>query len=298
MSAILIKNGTVVSDGSLRQRSVLICDGRIADADFHGEMPADCQVIDAQGLYVSPGFIEIHAHGGGGYDIMDCEVEAFRAICDVHLKNGTTTLVPTAVSAKFEDVLRLIDVYKKAQDVCPNMIGLHLEGPFISKAQKGAHKEYLLHAPTDGEIDALLSAGAGVIKRITAAPELDNMESFAKKMTDAGIGLAVGHSDATADVALRAFQNGFTHVTHLYSATPGVRKIGQVVKAGVVEAAYLDNGVTVELIADGKHAAVHALQLAVKIKGVDKVALVTDALRPAARPLLVCRQHRYLGHAA
>lgn len=283
MSLTLIKNGTVVSDGVVRKADVLIRDGILADTDFTGELPAaePCEVIDAKDCYVSAGFIDIHAHGGGGYDIMDCEVEAFRTISHTHLKNGTTTLVPTAVSAKFEDILRLIEVYKQALPECPNMYGIHLEGPFISKNQKGAHKEYLLHAPTDEETEALLTQGAGVIKRITAAPELDNMEQFAKKMKAAGVGLALGHSDATAEQALWAFAHGFTHVTHLYSATPGVRKINQVVKAGVIEAAYLDDNVTVELIADGKHAAVHALQLAVKIKGVDKVALVTDALRPA-----------------
>ena len=283
MSITLIKNGTVVSDGVIRRADVLIRDGVIADADFTGDVSSvePCEVIDAEGCYVSPGLIDIHAHGGGGYDIMDCEIEAFRAISHTHLKNGTTTLVPTAVSARFEDILRLIEVYKQALPECPNMYGLHLEGPFISKHQKGAHKEHLLHAPTDEEIETLLTQGKGVIKRITAAPELDNMEQFAKKMTAAGVGLALGHSDATAEEALRAFANGFSHVTHLYSATPSVRKINQVVKAGVIEAAYLDDNVTVELIADGKHAAVHALQLAVKIKGVDKVALVTDALRPA-----------------
>ena len=291
MSYLLIKNGKVITGEGIVKSDVLIKDNEIFDTAFSKEIPDNCQVIDAQNKYVSPGFVEIHLHGGGGYDFMDCTVEAFCEISKTHLLNGTTTLVPTAVSSTFENVLNLIKTYKEAINLCPNFYGIHLEGPYISKNQKGAHKEHLLHSPTDEEIDILIKEGKGVIKRITAAPELDNMEYFAKKMTENGISLAIGHSDATSDIALDAFKHGFTHVTHLYSATPSVRKLNQVLKAGVIEAAYLDDNVTVELIADGKHAAVDALKLAVKIKGTDKVALVTDALRPAGTDV----KESYLG---
>ncbi len=281
MSYLLIKNAKVIADEKIIKSDILIKDNKIIDTAFMGEIPEGCQEINAENKYVSPGFIDIHLHGGGGYDFMDCTREAFCEISKIHLLNGTTTLVPTAVSSTFENILKLIQTYKDAINLCPNFYGIHLEGPYISKNQKGAHKEYLLHSPTDEETELLISEGKGVIKRITAAPELDNMENFAKKMLENGISLAVGHSDATSDITLNAFKHGFSHITHLYSATPSVRKINQVVKAGIIEAAYLDDNVTVELIADGKHAAVDALKLAVKIKGTDKVALVTDALRPA-----------------
>ena len=126
----------------------------------------------------------------------------------------------------------------------------------------------------------LIDMGKGIIKRITAAPELMGMDKFVEAMTKAGVKMSIGHSDATSDIALRALKNGFSHITHLYSATPSVRKINEVVMAGVLEAAYLDDNATVELIADGKHAAVDAVKLAVKIKGIDRVCFVTDALRP------------------
>ena len=281
MSYLLIENGNVIAEEKIIKSDILIKDNKIIDAAFSGEIPEGCQVINTENKYVSPGFIDIHLHGGGGYDFMDCTIEAFCEISKTHLLNGTTTLVPTAVSSTFKNILKLIQTYKDAVDLCPNFYGIHLEGPYISKNQKGAHKEPLLHSPTVEETDLLINEGKGVIKRITAAPELDNMEYFAKKMAENGISLAVGHSDATSDVTLNAFKHGFSHITHLYSATPSVRKINQVVKAGVIEAAYLDDNVTVELIADGKHAAVDALKLAVKIKGTDKVALVTDALRSA-----------------
>ena len=281
MSYLLIKNGNVITGENVIKKDILIKNNIILDADFGGDIPEDCKITDAEGMYVSPGFVDIHFHGGGGYDFMDCTEEAFLGISRTQLLNGTTTAVPTAVSSEMKNIVKLIRTFKKCKDLCPNFYGIHLEGPFISKNQKGAHKEHLLHSPTNEEIERLLSEGKDVIKRITAAPELDNMAYFAEKMLENGISLAVGHSDATSDIALDAFKKGFSHVTHLYSATPSVRKINQEVKAGVVEAAYLDDNVTVELIADGKHAAKDALRLAVKIKGTDKVALVTDALRPA-----------------
>ena len=281
MKDLLILNGNIIVDGNVRKGNILIKDGIIVDADYKGEVYSDYEVVDAKDMYVSPGFIDLHVHGGGGYDFMDCTVEAFENISKTHLKNGATTIVPTAVSSEFESLIELIRTYKKAIDSCPNFHGIHLEGPYISKAQKGAHKEYLLHSPTTEETERLLEEGRGIITRITAAPELDGMKEFAETMMKNGVLMSLGHSDATSDVATEAFENGFSHVTHLYSATPTVRKINQVVKAGVIEATYLNDDVTVEMIADGKHAAVDALKLAVKIKGTDKVALVTDALRPA-----------------
>lgn len=286
MKYLLIKGGKVIINQKIQKRNILICNERILDDDFTGELPPNCKVIDGTGKYISAGFIDMHVHGGGGYDFMDCSEKAFSEISQVHLKNGTTTMIPTAVSSSFDNLLKLIKTYRKYKDNYLNFAGIHLEGPYISKEQKGAHKEKFLHAPNDYETSLLLEEGKGVIKRITAAPELEGMESFAEKMVQNGIGMSIGHSNATSEVALHALNSNFTHITHLYSATPSVRKIDQTLKAGVIEAAYLHDETSVELIADGKHAAVDALKLAVKIKGVDKVALVTDALRPAGTDVL------------
>ncbi len=281
MKSRLIKNANIISDRKIKKGSVLMIDGVIASTDFRGDIPVNCKITDAEGSYLSSGFIDIHVHGGGGFDFMDVTREAFCEISKTHLKNGTTTLVPTAVSAKFSDILNLISTYKSYAALCPNFYGIHLEGPYISKFQKGAHNEKLLHCPTDEETELLLSEGKDVIKRITAAPELDGVCRMAEKMRENGVVMSLGHSDADAKTALSAFKNGFTHVTHLYCATPSIRKINQVITGGIIEATYLDDNVSAELIADGKHVAVEALQLAVKIKGVENIALVTDALRPA-----------------
>lgn len=281
MSYLLIKNAKAIFDTGIFERDILIKDNKIVDTAFFGGLPNDCEIYDAKNNFVSAGFIDIHLHGGGGFDFMDSTEETFKAISEVHLKNGSTTIIPTTVSADFENTLKMIECYKKYAQSCPNFYGIHLEGPYLSVAQKGAHNEKFLHAPTNEEIEQLLSVGGGVIKRITAAPELDNMEYFAKTMSQNGVHLSVGHSDATSDVALSGFKNGFSHVTHMYNVTPSIRKIGQTVTAGIVEAAFLSDDTTLELIADGKHVAIDAMKLAVKIKGIDKVCAVSDALRPA-----------------
>lgn len=280
MDYLLIKNGLVVSGGKIDKKNILVHDGIIVDSDFEGKASDNCEIIDAEACYVSAGFIDMHVHGGGGYDIMDNSIQAFTEISRIHLVHGTTTMLPTAVSASFGDILKLIEVYCQAQKYCPNFYGLHLEGPFISKKQKGAHKEYLLHAPSVREVDTLIAVGGHVIKRITAAPELDNMDYFSNKMRENGILLSIGHSDATSSVAKTAFKKGFSLITHFYNATTSIRKIDQEIVAGINEAALLDPNVAIEIIADGKHTAVESVQLAVKIKGTDSVAFVTDALRP------------------
>ena len=281
MSYFLIKNAKAILDNGIFERDILIKDDKIIDTEFSGELPDNCEIYDANNNFVSPGFIDIHLHGGGGFDFMDSTEEAFKAISAVHLKNGSTTIIPTTVSADFESTLNMIECYKKYVKSCPNFYGIHLEGPYLSATQKGAHNEKFLHAPTNVEIEALLSTGAGIVKRITAAPELDNMDYFAKKMSENGVHLSIGHSDATSDIALSGFKNGFSHITHMYNVTPSIRKIGQTITAGIVEAAYLNEDTTLELIADGKHVAADAMKLAVKIKGIDKVCAVSDALRPA-----------------
>lgn len=290
MDKLLIRNARIISDEKIFSGDLLAINGKIAAVGSVTETD-DAEVIDAGGQYLSAGFVDIHVHGGGGYDLMDGTVEALKGMSRTHLLAGTTTMLPTMVTSPFEKIISTVAAYKAALPECPNFAGLHLEGPFLSPKQKGAHNEALLHSPIKEETERLLAAGEGLIKRVTAAPELDGMKEFAEAMKEAGVLLSLGHSDATADVALDAFGNGFSHITHLYSATPTVRKINQVVRAGVIEAAYLDDSVTVELIADGHHAAVEALQLAVKIKGTDKVALVTDALRPAGTDV----KESYLG---
>lgn len=280
MSYLLIRNGCVIRDGKSRIQDVLLKDGLIEKADFSGELPEDCEILDAGGCYVAPGFIELHAHGGGGGDFMDCDRESLRLISEAHLKNGTTTLYPTAMTADFSDILKCLDNYRRYAPEFPNFAGVHMEGPFLSVEYKGAHKEKFLHAPTKEEEEILLGY-TDVVKRITAAPELPGMYEFAEHMSAHGVQMIVGHSNATSDIVLEAVKHGFSHITHFYNATPAWRKINEVLMGGVVEAGFLSDEMTIELICDGKHVAVDAGKVAYRFKGPDRIALVSDALRPA-----------------
>ena len=290
-----IIGGTVVSEDTCGDAVIVIENGSVADI-----LPPDSaklengEVIDASGMYVMPGFVEIHAHGGGGFDFMDASLNAFEEIAQTHLKHGTTSILPTTVACSIESMEKLFDIYRKVKDISKiNLLGLHLEGPFISYEMKGAQNPAFVREPTKPEVDRLIDKNGDIIRMCTAAPELDGIEYMAKRMTDNNITLSIGHSNGICADARRARELGFTHMTHLYSNTPSVRKINQVVYAGLLEAAYLYD-FDIELIGDGHHVAKEVLELALKIKGADKINLTSDAMRAAGTDV----NESYLGEIA
>lgn len=244
-------------------------------------------VVDACGDYALAGFVDLHVHGGGGYDFMDGTVESFENIVKTHLKYGTTLIVPTAMSATKRELLRFIDAYKEFKEkscYAELAAGLHLEGPYFSNANgksKGAQNGSVIRAIDFNEVEVLLDRADGSIIRWDAAPEVPNAYGFASLMKDRGIVCAIAHTDATAEEAEKGFEAGFSHVTHFYNATTAYKKRDQLVTAGVVEQAYLDKDVTVELICDGKHIPKACMLLALKIKGAENVSGITDAMRIA-----------------
>ena len=255
------------------------------------EIGPDChtegEILDAMGGYVFPGFIDVHVHGGGGADFMDGTPEAFETAVKAHLAKGTTTLVPTAMTATGEELEGFIRAYREFRagstygSLAP---GIHLEGPYFSKANgksKGAQSGDLIRDVDEGEIRRLLALADGSILRWDAAPEVPGSETFARILGENGVLCAVAHSHATGEEAPRGFAAGFSHVTHFYNAVTAYMKRDQVVTSGVVEAAYLDDGVTLELICDGRHVPRLCLQLALRIKGPDRVLGITDATRLA-----------------
>jgi len=206
MAYLLLKNGTVISGGTINRKDILLQDDVILDLNFSGELPPNCEVLDAFGQYIAPGFIEIHSHGAGGADMMDATNESFQTLARTHLAHGTTTLYGTTMTAPFEVVKKVIRTFKTCREVCPNLAGIHSEGIFLSQAQKGAHHENLFHSPTKEETEFILTEGKDIFKRITAAPELPGMLDFSEKMVQNGIQMSIGHSDATSDVAKRLFK--------------------------------------------------------------------------------------------
>ena len=283
--SLVIKNARVVlGQGVTEPVSVLIRDSVISDLDYKGECKS---VIDAEGGYLMSGFIDLHVHGGGGADFMDGTPEAFETAVASHLKHGTTLLYPTAMTASEEDISAFIDAYlefKKKTPYAHLTGGLHLEGPYFSGANaqsSGAQKKGSMRLPDREETERHLERAQGNIVRWDAAVELDGIREFADRMNKAGVLMAIAHSDATADEAEKGFEWGFSHVTHFYNAVSSHRKREQTVYGGIVEATYLDDGVTVELIGDGCHIPRHELLLALKIKGEDGVSVITDATRIA-----------------
>lgn len=286
MKNLLIKNAAVVFPDSIKHScNVLTLNGKISDCDFRGDPPENTEIINAEGNYLLPGFIDIHIHGGGGADFMDATPEAFETAVKSHLQHGTTTLVPTAMSASEKDLTAFLKTFKsfrKNSKYGALTPGVHLEGPYFSGASAksgGAQPRDILRLPDINEVERLLKTADGDILRWDAAPELPGADEFARCMTDNGILCAIAHSNADSEEAQRGIDCGFSHVTHFYNAVTTYHKEGQTVYGGIVEAAYLNSGVTVELICDGKHIPRDILRLALKIKGVNSVAAITDAMR-------------------
>ena len=258
-------------------------DGKILEVGYMGDIPQNAKVSDAEGAFIMPGFVEVHVHGGGGFDYMDGTVEAFNAVSKVHRDHGTTTILPTTVACSFDSMVKVFDTYRKvlSQNTIINYGGLHLEGPFISMEMKGAQNPNYVRCPSPKEVDAVLEAGGDVIKKCTVAPELDGMPYLAQEMLKKGISLSSGHSNAIFSDIEKGYDMGIRHITHMYSNTPSVRKINQVVYAGITEAAYSIDGMCIELIGDGHHLPKEVLRMALKIKGADKINLTSDAMRAA-----------------
>ena len=280
-----IANGKLIIGSEIVQKDILVRDGKIeAIVDRNAETSDDYVTVDCAGNYVSAGFVDIHQHGGGGSDYMDDGADTFYKATESHLMHGTTSVMPTLLSASKEMTLRAIDNYKAAKcdkRIRANMLGLHLEGRYISPAQAGAQKPENIKEFDRSEYAEIIERGEGNIKRWSVAPELRGAKDFASYAQERGITLSIAHSDADFDTVLAAYKWGFRHVTHLYSCTSSiVRKEGFRV-AGVLEAAYFLDGMNVEIIADGCHLPVSLLRYVAKFKDVSRISLITDAMRAA-----------------
>ena len=284
MERIKIANGRLITPFRIIENgTILIEEGRIlkigqGSIDFPG-----AQLIDAQNHFVSPGFIDMHTHGGGGHDFMDGTIDAFLEAAKIHALHGTTAMVPTTLTVETDDLLQTFSVYsqaKKSNSEGSLLLGLHLEGPYFSMNQRGAQDPRYIRVPKRKEYETILSYSPDII-RWSAAPELDGAVEFGRILSEKGILAAIGHSDATSEEVAEALENGFTHLTHLYSAMSGVTRKNAFRYAGVIESAYLYDQLTVEIIADGIHLPPSLLQLIYKQIGPARIALITDSMRAA-----------------
>ncbi|MBE6669665.1 MAG: N-acetylglucosamine-6-phosphate deacetylase [Ruminococcaceae bacterium] len=279
-------NGSVVTDASVIEKDVLIKDGIIEAVTDRDIITDGYARIDCRELFISPGFVDIHQHGGGGSDYMDDDPDAYLNATNAHLTHGATSLMPTLLSADTENTLRAVRAYKKAKSdprIKADLIGLHIEGPYISPHQAGAQKPEHIRAFDEREYKAIVKEGDGHIKRWSVAPEIDGVEKFAAFAKENQITLSIAHSNADLDTVLRAYEMGFHHITHFYSCVSTIVRRGGFRVPGVLEAGYYIDGMNVEIIADGCHLPHSLLRYVVKFKDRDRVALITDAMRGAGQ---------------
>lgn len=289
MTRLVITNGRLILPDGIGDDLVVVChEGIIShiipETEYRQE--ENDLLIDADGKYVSPGFIDIHTHGGGGHDFMDGTVEAYLGAAETHVKYGTTALLPTTLTSTTNELLKTFSIYKQA--VAQNrkgakFLGLHLEGPYFAFNQRGAQDPKYLRNPEPEEYNRILEASDDIV-RWSLAPELPGAFAFGKRLMAGGILPSIAHSDAIYEEVLDAFESGFSHVTHLYSAMSTITRRNAFRYAGVLEAAYLIDGMTVEIIADGVHLPKSLLQFVYKFKGPYKTALCTDSMRGAGMP--------------
>ncbi|NLC68357.1 MAG: N-acetylglucosamine-6-phosphate deacetylase [Clostridiaceae bacterium] len=254
--------------------------------DMAGDGENCCELIDAGGKFAAPGFIDIHTHGAGGHDFLDCTAEAYLGAARKHAQHGATAILPTITTSTIEELKKALKIFKKAKAENregAQFLGLHLEGPYFSMEQRGAQDPRYIRNPKPWEYMEILS-WSDDIARWSAAPELEGALEFGRYLKKRGILPSIGHTDAVYEQAVEAFENGFTHVTHLYSGTSMLRRINAYRYPGVVETAFLIDEMTVEIIADGSHLPASLLKLIYKIKGADRIALVTDSMRAAGLP--------------
>lgn len=289
MNRIIIKNGKIIFPDRIEENLAIVCEnGKIVDIVSPHEVISDDGdvIIDARDKYVSSGFIDIHTHGGGGHDFMDGTVEAYLGAAETHAKHGTTALLPTTLTSTFEELMKTFSTYKEAvkqNTKGAKFLGLHLEGPYFAYNQRGAQDPKYLRNPEPEEYNKILAASDDIV-RWSLAPELPGALEFGKVLRERNILTSIAHSDAIYEEVVDAYNAGFNHITHLYSAMSTVTRRNAFRYAGIVEAAYLIDDMNVEIIADGVHLPKSLLQFVYKFKGPDKTALCTDSMRGAGMP--------------
>ena len=282
-----IYNARIITPGKIIENgSVLVTGKKITEISEKNIEAEDSIAIDAKGKYLAPGFIDIHVHGGGGYDFMDGNETAFLKIAQLHARYGTTAMLPTTLTSSKEELLQTLAIYESANKkntAGAQFLGMHLEGPYISMNQRGAQDARYIRNPDPAECHEIISSSS-CIKRWSSAPELKGSIELGRFLKSKNILPAIAHTDAIYEEVLEAFNNGYTLITHLYSAMTGVTRRNAFRYAGVIESAYLIDEMDVEIIADGVHLPAPLLKLVYKIKGPGRIALITDAMRAAGMP--------------
>lgn len=277
---MLIKNCNIIYLDKIEKGSVLVEDGKIKEINPTNQTSND--IIDGEGLYLSPGFINVHIHGASGHDTMDGTFEAINEISKSIVKNGTTSFTPTTMTVSIDAIKKSMEVIKEAKLNGTDgalVLGAHLEGPFISPAAIGAQNPNYLEKPDIGTYMKMVGDCEDAVVSITIAPEVNGAKELIKELTSRGVVCSIGHTKATYEEAIEGIECGCSHSTHLFNAmTPFAHR-----EAGVVGAIF-DTDITTETITDGIHISYPSLRIAYKQKTTDKVLLVTDSMMACCMP--------------
>ncbi|PPA69959.1 N-acetylglucosamine-6-phosphate deacetylase [Jeotgalibacillus proteolyticus] len=265
---------------------LLIEDGKIIRIAASISEPAD-QIIDASGekWTAVPGFIDLHIHGAAGHDVMDATYEAIDGISRALPAEGTTSFLATTMTQSEEAITRAVSAagnFGKKQPASgqAEMLGIHLEGPFISPSKAGAQPSAFITLPSNGLFDQWQKESGGMIRLTTSAPEMEGGQTFISHVSNSGVTASIGHSDAAYSEVEQAVSNGANHVTHLFNQMSPLHHR----EPGVVGASFLLNELSVEMIVDFVHIDPNAVKLAYLTKGADRTILITDAIRAKGLP--------------
>lgn len=280
-------NARVMLPAGESDRVVAVREHKVIDIVSHFEASDRDLVIDCNGFVLAPGFIDLHVHGGGGYSAMSGNPEDVVAMCNAHARFGTTSILPTTLTAPTYLMKEsVVGIRSAASMPCDaSILGVHLEGPYLSPAQAGAQSLDDLKTPAEMDATPLVEAWPEGVRIVGMAPELPGAYELAEKLADRGIVVSVAHSNATYDQVFDAIQHGFSDVTHLYSGCSGLIRVHSYRIPGVIEAGLNLDALSVQVIADGKHLPLALLQLIYRCKGADKMILITDGLEYSAGSL-------------
>jgi N-acetylglucosamine-6-phosphate deacetylase len=273
----------IFADGIREGLEVVVEEGKIAA--IHERSPAHPkhEVIDLDGNYLAPGFIDLHVHGALGRDTMEASAEAFRSVCDFHASGGTTSLLLTTATAPVDEIVKVLQAVRDYRSAIRPIVGVHVEGPFISKAKAGAQRAEFIQDPSPVAVRQLLEH-ADVLKRMTIAPELPGALEAIEVFHAHGISVSGGHSNAWDEDALAAFDRGMRSVTHTVNCMSSARRRGIHRVAGLLEFALSEPDISCELIADGHHVSPTLMKMLYRAKGPWGICLVTDATAGAGLP--------------
>lgn len=267
----IIKNAKIVFPENIVEGSIVFSD-KIKDIKARFEN-VNAEEIDAEGMYLTPGFIDIHIHGAGGHDTMDDDPQSVNEISKCIIKSGVTSFLPTTMTMPSDAIKRTLEKIKKAVKngtEGARVLGANVEGPFINKQYKGAQNADYIQKP---QLE-IIKNYFNIIKLITLAPEIEGSEKLIKKLKKSGIIISAGHSGATYEIIMEAKNWGITHITHLFNAMTGLHHR----KPGIVGAA-LENDLNCELIADFIHVHPAVLKIVLKTKKLCELVLITDQIK-------------------